>query len=143
MPIPADQFAVHVARAAAAGTDHISIKLKPAALGQVDVKLEITQDGRVAAVVTADNSDALDLLQRDARALERALQDAGLKTDSNSLQFSLRGEGGAGREFGQNSPSSAGVSLASLDEVQDTPVGQLIAGYQNSRAAQGGIDISV
>ena len=38
----------------------------------------------------ADRSDTLDLLRRDAAGLERALQDAGLKTADNSLQFSLR-----------------------------------------------------
>jgi len=143
VPVPADQFAVHVARAAASGTDQISIKLKPAALGQVDVKLEVTHDGRVAAVVTAEKADTLDLLQRDSRALERALQDAGLKTDSNSLQFSLRGEGQAGSGFGQGSVDRDGSPFAGHDEEEPAGSGPMIGGYQNSRAAQGGIDISV
>jgi flagellar hook-length control protein FliK len=143
VPVPADQFAVHVARAAASGSDQISIKLKPAALGQVDVKLEVTHDGRVAAVVTAEKADTLDLLQRDSRALERALQDAGLKTDSNSLQFSLRGEGEPGSGFGHGSLAPNGSPFAGHDEEEPTGTGSMIAGYQNSRAAQGGIDISV
>jgi flagellar hook-length control protein FliK len=33
-------------------------------------------------------------LQRDSRILERALQEAGLKTDQNSLSFNLEGKEG-------------------------------------------------
>jgi flagellar hook-length control protein FliK len=143
LPVPVDQFAFHVARAAAAGTENISIKLKPASLGQVDIKLEVTHDGRVAAVVTADRTDTLDLLQRDARSLERALQDAGLRTDSNSLQFSLRGETNAGRDFGQGQGASDGTPVGAPGSDHEIVTLPLIAGYQNSRAALGGIDISV
>jgi flagellar hook-length control protein FliK len=44
--------------------------------------------------VVVDRPATLDLLQRDARNLERILQDAGLQTDSGSLSFSLRNSGG-------------------------------------------------
>ena len=37
-----------------------------------------------------DRADTLDLLKRDALQLERALQQAGLKTSDNALEFSLR-----------------------------------------------------
>jgi hypothetical protein len=40
----------------------------------------------------------MELLQRDARDLERALQDAGLRADSGSLSFNLRGQGREGRD---------------------------------------------
>ena len=40
--------------------------------------------------LTVDRADTYDLLRRDAAGLERALQDAGLKTADNGLQFSLR-----------------------------------------------------
>jgi flagellar hook-length control protein FliK len=63
----------------------------------VDVRLEVT-DGRVSATVTADSKETLDMLQKDARELERALQQAGLETDNASLSFSLRGQQGQGQE---------------------------------------------
>ena len=143
LPVPVDQFAVHVARAAAGGADHISIKLKPASLGQVEVKLEVTHDGRIAAVVTAERPETLDMLQRDARALERALQEAGLKTDANSLQFNLRGENGFGSgSDGMNTPGAAAES-ADAGPVLEAAA-ELVAGiYQNSRASIGGVDIRV
>ncbi|WP_425598607.1 flagellar hook-length control protein FliK [Azospirillum brasilense] len=76
------------------GNDQFTINLRPAELGRIDIKLEIGQDGRVTASVAVEKAQTLELLQRDSRNLERALQDAGLKADSNSLNFSLRGEGG-------------------------------------------------
>ena len=84
------QVAIHVARALDDGLERINIRLHPANLGRVEVKLEVAQDGRVTVTVIADKADTLDMLQRDSRALERALQDAGLRTDSESLNFGLR-----------------------------------------------------
>ena len=86
---PAEQIAVRIHTAVQDGTDRIRIQLNPAELGRIDVKLEIGHDGRLIAVLQSDRSDTLDLMQRDARTLERALQDAGLKTDQNSLSFTL------------------------------------------------------
>lgn len=93
------QVVVHVARAAADGSDRISIKLVPADLGRIDVQLEFGPEGRVQAVFAADRPHTLDLLQRDARALERALNDMGLRADSGSLSFSLRDERRDGQAF--------------------------------------------
>jgi len=90
--LPANQVAVHIERAVAAGQNRISITLHPAELGQIDVKLIIGNDGAVKAILSIERPETLDLLQRDSRGLEKALQDAGLKTDSGSLSFNLKGE---------------------------------------------------
>jgi flagellar hook-length control protein FliK len=90
--LPVDQVAVHIQRAAGAGQDRIRIRLHPAELGQIDVKLKVASDGVVKAIVSVERPETFELLQRDARGLEKALQDAGLKTDSGSLSFNLRGE---------------------------------------------------
>lgn len=82
-----DQVAVKLSSSAKDGSGKISIKLNPEELGRVDVKLDIGRDGMVRATVMADRPETLDLLQRDARGLERALQEAGLKTDGQSLNF--------------------------------------------------------
>ena len=89
-PPPAAQLAVHVARAVEDGVRRLEVRLNPAELGRVEVKLDVGHDGRVLAVVAADRQDTLELLQRDARGLERALQDAGIRADSGSLSFTLR-----------------------------------------------------
>ncbi len=92
-PSPADQVAVQIKTAAGAGKDQISIKLNPAELGRIEVKMELGDDGLLRAVISAEKPETLELLQRDSRGLERALQDAGLKTDSQSLAFNKRGDG--------------------------------------------------
>jgi flagellar hook-length control protein FliK len=105
---PAEQVAVQIQRAAAGGADRINIQLQPEELGRVEIRLEIGDDQRTRAAVLVDRPETLDLLQRDARALERALNQAGLKTDGGSLSFNLRGDGhggaqhqGGGRADGQ------------------------------------------
>ena len=72
------------------GDNKIKIQLRPQELGRVEVKLEIANDGRAKAMIIAERPETLDILQRDIRVLERALQDAGLKTDQNSLSFDLQ-----------------------------------------------------
>lgn len=94
-----DQVSVQISKAVKDGIDRIHIQLRPEHMGRVDVRLEVT-DGRVAATVTADSKETLDMLQRDARELERALQQAGLQTDAGSLNFSLRGQQGQGEDGG-------------------------------------------
>jgi flagellar hook-length control protein FliK len=87
-----DQIKVNITRAAKAGLDRVTIQLRPEELGRIEIKLELTEDGQVRANVTADNPATLELLQREARGLERALQDAGLNADASDLEFNLRSE---------------------------------------------------
>jgi flagellar hook-length control protein FliK len=98
----AEQVAVAIKRVAKEdGVDRIAIQLKPASLGAVDVQLSLAHDGRVSAVISAERPETLHLLQRDAGGLEQALRDAGLRADSGSLSFNLRGDG---RSFSQGAP---------------------------------------
>ena len=95
-PQPAtEQIAMQISRAADQNVDRLSVQLKPAELGKVTIDLEIGPDNRLIAVISAERSETLDLLQRDARSLEKALNEAGVKTDSGSLEFNLQGDGGA------------------------------------------------
>lgn len=100
-----DQVAVHIKKNVAADVDQFTINLHPAELGRIDIKLDIGADGRVSAMVAVEKAQTLELLQRDSRGLERALQDAGLQTDSNSLNFSLRGDGNQSQGDGSGNGS--------------------------------------
>ncbi len=114
----ADQVAVKLSSMAKNGSGRVTIKLHPEDLGKLDVKLEIGKDGLVRASVTVEKPETLDLLQRDQRALERALQDAGLKTNSNSLEFDLRGEDG--RWAGESDADENGGSTKTASNDDDT-----------------------
>ncbi len=108
------QLAVQISRANEAGQDRLTVNLKPADLGSVSIKLELGHDNRVIAMIQAERPDTLDLLQRDARTLERALSDAGMNTDSGSLNFSLQ-DGGTGFTSGDDAGTGRTASLAIPD----------------------------
>lgn len=134
---PSVQVAIHIARAVQDGNNRISVHLNPPELGRVDVKLDVMADGRVTAIVTADRQETLDLLQRDSRNLEKALQDSGLETDAGSLSFTLR----------QDTDGTEDKTASSGDD--DAPLGEADAGAQDNIAGRPAIvsdralDISV
>ncbi|MEG3618314.1 flagellar hook-length control protein FliK [Magnetovibrio sp. PR-2] len=100
-----EQVNVQIQKAIAGGMDKINIQLKPAHLGRVDIQLEMASDGRVTAVVSADNKDTLDLLKQDSRELEKAMREAGLQMNSGDLSFNLR-ENGENAQGGQETAGS-------------------------------------
>jgi len=137
----AEQIAVRISRAVQQGADRITLQLKPGSLGHIRVELEIGPDNRLIAVIAAERPETLDLLQRDARALERALNEAGLKTDSGSLSFNLRGDGGGGAN-GDNA-DDAGGDWSSYAAPPNTDIATPIPAYARTPSAGGGIDIRV
>jgi flagellar hook-length control protein FliK len=137
-----DQVKVRIVQNAQSGLDTVRIQLRPDHMGRVDVKMSIV-DGRVTAQIVAENREALDILKADSRGLEKALNDAGLATDSNSLSFSLRGDGdgklardsrAAGTPYGR--PGRTGA-------VEDDVLADLESLRSTRAAARGGLDIKV
>lgn len=119
-----DQVSVHIRKAVQEGMDRIEVRLKPEALGRVDVRLELGPDNRVVATVTAEQRHTLELLRADARSLERALQEAGLQTDGGSLNFNLRGgeDGKQGHDAGHAIRASLHEANADDgDHAEDVP----------------------
>jgi flagellar hook-length control protein FliK len=83
---------MQIVQAASRRIERLVVQLEPAALGRVEVRLDFSRDNRVSALIAAERPETLDLLQRDSRALERGLQDAGLELEREGLSFSLRQE---------------------------------------------------
>ena len=118
-------IAVRIARGAQAGQSRFEIRLDPPELGRIDIRLEMNADGRMQAVLQADKPETLDMLQRDARALERALADQGMDMSGGGLNFALRQEtpdkdGGAGYGSASNTGSGTeedalGAELSALE----------------------------
>ena len=100
--VPIANIAVEIATRAREGKNRFEIRLDPAELGRIDVRLDIDRQGNVTSRLLVERADTLDLLRRDFGNLERALNDAGLKTDSGSLQFAMRDQGFAGGGQQQN-----------------------------------------
>ncbi|GAB2175420.1 flagellar hook-length control protein FliK [Dongia sp. agr-C8] len=118
---PHEQIAVQIRDAMQNGNSRLTVALHPVELGRVEVKLDIDKDKNVTATIVVDRPGTLDLLRNDAKALERALQDAGLQTDSGSLSFNLRDSNGqnGGSQNGTGTGSGSGLGKgASGSEVK-------------------------
>ncbi|HEU0117847.1 MAG TPA: flagellar hook-length control protein FliK [Alphaproteobacteria bacterium] len=108
LPDAVEQVILQLNRNVKTGNDQMSLQLNPADLGRVDIKLSIASDGKVQGTVVADNPSTLHLLLKDVRGLERALQDAGLRADPGSLQFSLGDPGNSSGQTAQNQYANTG-----------------------------------
>jgi flagellar hook-length control protein FliK len=117
------QVAFEVVRQFEAGNTRFQIRLDPPELGRIDVKLDVDKSGTVNARLTVERPETLDLMQRDQRALQQALQQAGLDGQKTNLEFSLRQnpfaqQGGMGDGRGEHPGfNSRGDSFAGSDEV--------------------------
>lgn len=136
---PAEQVSNQITAAVKEGADKIKIQLHPADLGRVDIQLEMGKDGRITAVIAADNQDSLDLLKQDSKLLEKALQDAGFETGSDSLNFSLNQQ----NDPKENLQTAMSNSESTLDEggVEDVITPLPMQAYGQSSTSN--LDIQV
>ncbi|HEY8578158.1 MAG TPA: flagellar hook-length control protein FliK [Devosia sp.] len=113
------QIAFELARQVNDGNTRFQIRLDPAELGRIDVRLDIDAAGQVNARLTVEKAETLDLMQRDQRALERALQQAGLDGSKTNLEFSLKQNpfGGNGQNQQGNERNPLFGDFAEAEEV--------------------------
>jgi flagellar hook-length control protein FliK len=139
--VPIAGLAVGIAAQAQAGSNRFEIRLDPPELGRIEVRLDVDRDGNVKSRLVVEKSETLDLLRRDAPQLERALQQAGLKTGDSGLQFTLRDQSFAqGQGNGDQGSSAARIVVP---DVETPTVDAVQAGYGRSLRLGGGIDIRV
>lgn len=118
---------IAISRHVGAEATEFTLRLDPAELGRIEVKLEMGKDGQATVSIRADDASTYDLLRRDSSALERALAEAGLKLDSGGLNFSLRQQDSQNQQqfAGENAQRQATgrmqeASLAGLEQ-DNTP----------------------
>ncbi|WP_458760019.1 flagellar hook-length control protein FliK [Afipia sp. TerB] len=141
MPVPLNGLAVDIALKAASGKSRFEIRLDPADLGRIDVRLDVDKHGQVTSHLTVEKPSTLDMLRKDAPQLQRALEDAGLKTGDSGLQFSLRDQSQSGQQNDGGSNRNAYRLIISEDDAIPAPV----AGKTYSRVlgASSGVDIRI
>jgi flagellar hook-length control protein FliK len=137
--VPVAGLAVAIAARAQAGSSQFDIRLDPPELGRIDVRLDVDRNGQVTSHVTVDRADTLQLLQSQQPQLERALEQAGLKTADNGLQFTLRDQSFSGQNGNGGTPSSPTWLVIPDADQSAIPTTQIY-----SRAGLGsGVDIRV
>lgn len=107
-PHPASHaVAATITKNAAAGENkNITIRLNPPELGRVEICMEFAEDKRMKAHIIIEKPETHLMLQRDVHTLERALQEAGLDVDNNSLNFELAENGNMFDQDGNNNSGS-------------------------------------
>ncbi len=125
LPTAVEQVALQLHKGIKEGQNQMTVHLRPADLGRIDIKLTFSADKTVQGTVVADNPATLDLLLKDVGSLQRALQDAGLRADPGSLQFSLRGDGqqnlfnaNSNGHSGNGSSSGYAPSVADVADIE-------------------------
>ncbi|MBH0111942.1 flagellar hook-length control protein FliK [Novosphingobium sp. YJ-S2-02] len=126
---------VQISRALDKGSEDLLVRLDPRHMGRIDVRLSFDHDGMLRATVSADSAAAADLLRRESTDLNRALADAGVRADGQSLRFDTRagGQGGQGQQAqsqhgqgqqgqGQGHPAFAANQFGTSEEQAYQPL---------------------
>ncbi len=109
-----DEMALKIAAHSSNGESNFSIRLDPVELGKIEINLSVDAHGHAQAELSADKPQTLELLQKDASALERALKDAGLNM-SGGLSFSLKGDGRSQTWRDPQGGRSRGLQIGAAD----------------------------
>ncbi len=140
LAVPVSGLAIEIAASARAGNSRFEIRLDPAELGRIDVRLDVDRHGQVTSHLTVEKPETLAMLRQDAPQLQRALEDAGLKTGESSLQFSLRDQssGNQNRGDAERQPHRLVIGDAGV-----TPLAAANTTYMHAAGASRGLDIRV
>jgi flagellar hook-length control protein FliK len=140
--VPLAGVAVAIASRAQAGSSQFDIRLDPPELGRIDVRLGVDGSGQVTTHVTVDRADTLQLLQSQQPQLQQALEQAGLKTADNGLQFTLRDQSFAGQNGGSGGQQQAAAPAHLVIPESDSAPVDTAQIYARLRLGNG-LDIKV
>lgn len=130
---PATQtVSAHLTKAASNGDGRrMTLQLDPPELGRVEVRLEFGKDKSVKAHLIIEKPETYLMLQRDSVALDRALQNAGLETDGNSLDYQMAADDyafntGSDNNGNGNSNGSSSQEGEETDAVIETTMSWVV-----------------
>jgi flagellar hook-length control protein FliK len=141
--VPLSGLAVEIAASVQSGKTHFEVRLDPADLGRIDVRIDVDRNGQVSSHLTVEKPETLSMLKQDAPQLQQALNDAGLKTSSGGLQFSLRDQSQSGQNNSNNNQSSAQPQRLVISEEDTVPAAIAGRSYGRMLGNSGGVDIRV
>jgi flagellar hook-length control protein FliK len=128
-----DEVPAQIRRVAESGGRQLHVRLVPADLGRLDIRLDFDGEHGLKVQIRADNDQALDLLQRQGHQLERALQQSGFEVGRDAVRYELdtgggrsaRGGGGGaeggGRGDGTPHPAGAEPDDGPADGAPEAP----------------------
>jgi flagellar hook-length control protein FliK len=141
--VPVSGLAVEIAASVQSGKTHFEVRLDPADLGRIDVRIDVDRNGQVTSHLTVEKTETLSMLKQDAPQLQQALNDAGLKSGSGGLQFSLRDQSQSGQNNPNNNQNSGQPQRLVISEEDTVPAAIAGRSYGRMLGASGGVDIRV
>lgn len=145
-PQTVGQLAARIAAKAVDGARVFDIRMDPAELGRVEVRLELGDNNSVRALLSAERSETLAELQRSARDLEKALAEAGLDLAEDGLSFSLSDDGAGFGDGADGEPAFAAPADAAGDSAGHSSADAALAPvrfYGFDLAARRGLDVRI
>ncbi len=139
--VPLSGLALEIAASARSGKSSFEIRLDPADLGRIDVRIDVDRSGQVTSHLTVEKPETLSMLRQDAPQLQRALDDAGLKTGNGSLQFSLRDQSSSSQNNGGQTGGNTQRLVVSEEDI--TPAAVAGRTYGRMLGSSSGVDIRV
>lgn len=99
--------------------------------------------GNVTSHLTVEKPETLTMLRQDAPQLQRALEQAGLKTNDGGLQFSLRDQSPQQQQQQNGDQSGRHMHRLTVHDDDTVTVAPAARGYGRMYGANGGVDISI
>ncbi len=141
LDVPA--LAVQIVTEARGGNRSFEIQLDPPELGRIEVRLDFARDGRMTTQLLVDRPETLDALMRDARGLEKTLQQAGLRLEDGGLQYQLRDQSAFARNGGGDARTGDGQGTPGEDNEDAAETATPVPEGYRRRMALGGVDVRI
>lgn len=116
--LPLNSMAFQIGKQFSKGNSEFQIRLDPAELGRINIKLTVKQGGDVKAHMVTERNDVFELLQRDSRALEKALSEAGFDGKNIDIEVTLD----------QNAQNGGTFAERFFDQASDNETGSAAKG---------------
>lgn len=133
------EVGVEIARQTVLGNEQVTLRLDPGTMGKIEVRMHFDDRGSLHAVVAAESPVALELLKRESGDLNRALVDAGVKTDTGSFRFDSRSSGSEAGSGWQRQQNAGHGGHASSRYADASPIAEEPAYY--SLRTSGSVDL--
>lgn len=136
------------------GAQTVTVRLQPAELGQVQIRVDQTTAGAPHVDIMAERPETLALLQRDEPRLQQALDQAGVLSNGRSVSFQMatpgtidanlsRPDNSAAGSGGSGQGQSGGAWRQSADGQQDSGGGSGTGqGQPRTQWFRAGLDIT-
>jgi hypothetical protein len=117
----APAFVALAAPSQAGAPQRLLIRLDPAGLGHVQIRIDHAGDGPAHVVLAVERSDTLMLLLQDRPQLNQALTAAGVPPEGRTLQFSLADPGAGSTPGGMGTDGGGGNPGSGQDTADREP----------------------